>query len=270
DLIAYDLWLQGQTEFIPFEPEGYENATRLYRTLIAQHSHFAPAYSSLAQLQNSVHFIHPGVYRNEAMTQEALHFASEAARLDPMDSRSQLCLGWANAMAGRHDQAGVHHKLAVELNDSDFWTCCSAALGSAFRGEMDDARELAARAERLALVPTSLYWRYLAMVRYLTDEFSAALAAAAHAETSIPNIFVWKAACLVRMGKRQTARQAAERFFTAVKKRWVNPDLPATRENMTRWFLHAFPIKHREVWGRLRDDFGLAGAPVENIEFNTW
>ncbi|MGE0766388.1 MAG: BTAD domain-containing putative transcriptional regulator [Hyphomicrobiaceae bacterium] len=269
DMIAYDLWLRGQNQQLPHESSGYENAEALYRNIIVRHPNFAPAYSSLAQLQNSRHFINPGQYRDPRTQAEALRFASESVRLDPMDSRSQLCLGWANAMTGLHDQAEVHHRLAAELNDSDAWTLISAALGSAFRSETAAARELADRSAKISLQPSPAQWRYAAMVHYLNGDYRECLHATEEAKSSIQNVLVWRAACLVQLDRVSEARAAADEFFAAAARIWARTDIPPLREHIARWFLQAFPIKHEDAWTRLRDDFGRAGAPVEGIRFPT-
>ncbi len=267
DLIAYDLWLRGQSEQLPHEPSGYRKAEALYRGIIAEHPTFAPAYSSLAQLQNSRHFISPGQVRDARTQAEALRLASESVRLDPMDSRSQLCLGWANAMVGLHDQAAVHHRLAVELNDSDPWTLISAALGSAFRSETAIARDLADRSARISLQPSPAQWRYAAMVHYLNRDYNACLHATDKARSSIKNVLVWRAASLVQLDRICEARMAADEFFAAAATIWTRHDVPPSREHIARWFLQAFPIKHADVWTGLRDDFCRAGAPVEGMTF---
>jgi len=59
----------------------------------AADARFAPAYSSLAQLNNSYHIVKPGTARDADRTMQALAYAHEAVRLGPLDSRSQLCLG---------------------------------------------------------------------------------------------------------------------------------------------------------------------------------
>ena len=130
--LAYDLWLRGQAGFLTYEPLGWQDATRIFQEIISRYPGFAPAYSSLAQLQNTVHFVHPGTFRDADVTQQALSYAVTATRLDTMDSRAQLCLGWANAMSGRYEQAALHHRLAHELNGNDPWTLVSSALGFAF------------------------------------------------------------------------------------------------------------------------------------------
>ena len=270
DLLAYDLWLRGQAHFLTYEPTGWQEASSLYRKIITQHPGFAPAYSSLAQLQNTVHFVHPGIFRNEQTTQEALLYAAEATRLDPIDSRAQLCLGWANAMSGRFEQAALHHKLAHELNENDPWTLVSSALGFAFRGEPHKARPLADHALNLSLTPNGTHWRYQAMIRYMCEDYEGTIAAARQAESSIQNVFVWKAAALHSLGHTEEAKAAAEQFFNAVETRWFGGQKKPTREYMTRWFLHAFPILRREDWERLRHDFAGAGAPTEGLQHNVW
>ena len=111
DLLAYDLWLRGQAHFLTYEPTGWQEASSLYRKIITPASGLCTGLLSLAQLQNTVHFVHPGIFRNEQTTQEALLYAAEATRLDPIASRAQLCLGRPMQMSGRFEQAALHHKL---------------------------------------------------------------------------------------------------------------------------------------------------------------
>ena len=101
---------------------------------------FAPAYSSLAQLNNSDHIVRPGVFRNLARSEQSLMYAREAARLDPIDSRSQLCLGWSHAMVKQYEQAILFIPLAYELNENDPWTMVSSAGCFAVCGEYPRAR----------------------------------------------------------------------------------------------------------------------------------
>ncbi|MGE3918784.1 MAG: hypothetical protein AB7F78_24105, partial [Hyphomicrobiaceae bacterium] len=56
-------------------------------------------------------------------------------------------------------------------------------------------------------------------------------------------------------------------FFDIAKDRWQNAELAPSRQNIARWFLHAFPFKSQVAWERLRDGFGRAGAPIEGLEF---
>ena len=266
DLLAFDLWLRGQAHQFTLEPKGIQAAEAIYKDIVAQYPGFAPAYSSLAQIYNSIHFAYPGRFRTAEITADAQRFASSAVRLDPMDSRSQLALGWANAMAGQHDLAAVHHDLAVELNASDPWTLVSGALGAALRDDTADARRLADHAALVSMSASGIQWRYQAMIRYLISDFSGCLSAAARAEHSIQNVLVWKAAALVELGRLDEATEAVEAFFHAAEARWLNEERAPDRRNIAMWFLHAFPFKSQAAWERLRDNFGRAGAPVEGLE----
>lgn len=266
NLRAYDQWLRGQAYLLTYEPAGWQKASEIFGDIIVRTPSFSPAYSSLAQLQNTIHFVHPGVSRTNGRTEEALQYARSATRLDPIDSRAQLSLGWAHAMSGQHDQAATHHTLAHELNDNDPWTLVSAALGFAFRGTSDRSKKLADHALSLSLTPSPAHWRYQAMIRYMNGDYEACLAAAQEAETSIANVLVWKAAALNHLGQTEAARRATDKFFQSVASRWFDTK-PAGRETMTRWFLSAFPIAKLEDWERLRDDFAGAGAPVEGIGY---
>lgn len=269
DALAYDLWLRGQAHFLTYEPDGWKKASELYGGLVAKYPEFGPAYSSMAQLKNTVHFVHPGLFRNAATTQQALDYAGEATRIDPMDSRAQLCLGWANAMSGRFEQASIHHRLACDLNENDPWTLVSSALGFAFRGECGQARLLADRALELCPTPSGTHWRYQAMIRYMCNDLAGCVSAAEQAEASIQNVYFWKAAALSALGRKEEAKQAADTFFEAVQKRWFSPE-PPSPGLVARWILHGFPIARVEDFERLRDDFGTAGAPVARIKHAKW
>lgn len=264
DLLAYDQWLRGQALFFEWSPASWYKATEVFQDIIARHPAFAPAYSSLAQLQNTIHFVHPGVFRNPQRTDQALAYARESANLDPIDSRAHLSLGWAYATANHHGNAALHHQLACELNENDPWTVVSAGLGFAFRGQVDRAKALADQALSLALTPSPSHWRYQSMIRYICGEHEASVAAADRAGGSVVNILAWKTAALNQLGRRKDAETTAEAFFNAVQSRWF-ADEPPTREAMSRWIMHAFPIENQDVWERLRNDFGRAGAPVEGI-----
>jgi hypothetical protein len=108
------------------------------------------------------------------------------------------------------------------------------------------------------------------MVRYMCRDFVGCIVAAEPAETSIQNVFFWKAAALVALGRTDDAKVAAEKFFTAVEKSWFGPDAPPSKRLMTRWILHGFPIARAQDFEALRRDFGGTGAPVEDIEHNSW
>jgi DNA-binding SARP family transcriptional activator/TolB-like protein len=269
ELNAYDLWLLGQATILSFDPKNWEVAKNLFCQVIAQMPDFAPAYSSLAQMRNSSHFLFPGVFRDSNSTGEALNYARDAARLDPVDSRSQLCLGWSHALAKHYEQATLFMGLACELNENDPWTVLSSAACFALCGQYKQAGQLATHVLQLPLSPSPLQWSYHAAIRFMQCDYEGAVHAAnAAGDANLTALGYW-APALFHMGDREGAAVALNRFFEAVRRRWVGTE-PASDANITRWFLHLAPIKRSDDWLRLRDGLAGAGAPVEGLAHDSW
>jgi tetratricopeptide (TPR) repeat protein len=270
DLKAHDIWLFGQATLLSMDREKWDKAAALFRRVVQQTPDYAPAFSSLAQLNNSYHIVKPGLRRDPQRTQEALAFAREAVRLDPLDSRSQLCLGWSHAMAKQYEQAMIYIPLAHDLNDNDPWTLVSAANCYAFCGRPAPAVEIIdATLRNMPFAPTPLQWAYHTAIRFMSWDYESCLAAADFAGDLNPNVRGFKAAALYHLGQHALARAELNNFFTVVRNRWCAKE-PATPEAMTRWFLHLFPIALPEDWQRLRKGIAGAGAPVEGLSHHQW
>lgn len=263
-LKVFDTWLRGQALILSFDPNDWHRAAELFRTAIREAPSFAPAYSSLAQLQNTIHFVHPGIFRSMERTTDALNYAREAARLDPVDSRSHLALGWAHAFASQHDQAAAHHELARELNDNDPWTSTSAGLGFAFAGDTQKALAFLRDAASHMVDPMPIHWRYRTIVEHISGNYAASLAAAEQATSSVPNEIGWKVSALYHLGEKTQAAQELKRFYALVAQRWCG-SLQPTEETMAKWFLHLFPMRRTEDWEHLREGLAGAGAPVTGL-----
>jgi len=268
-LRVYDRWLRGQALIQNYNPADWHRAADIFLEIISEVPGFAPAYSSLVQLYNSVHLVHPGVYRSPTRHQQALELARSAARLDPVDSRSQLCLGWAHAMAKQYDQAELNLGLAYDLNENDPWTLISSAHGFAFCGTMERASKLADQADKLALMPSRTHWAYQVGIRFLREDYRGCVEAADRACDVIPNLPGWKASALYHLDLRSQAADERRRFISLMQSRWFGSE-PPTEQAVTRWFLHLFPIKRREDWQRLRDGLAGAGADVGEIDHHQW
>lgn len=267
DLIMYDLWLRGQSMILAYGTDNWHAASELFRQIIKQAPQFAPAYSSLAQLQNNIHFIHPGVFRDSRRTEEALALSREATNLDPVDSRGHLSLGWALAFASHHQQAAAHHALALELNENDPWTLTSTALGFGFAGDADRARRTIDLAVRQVPNPVPIHRRYQAIVAHVCRDHAGCVEAADQSASNVPNEIGWKVSALSHLGDERRAKIELDRFYSMVSERWFGNSTPS-RKAMMRWFLHLFPMKRQEDWEHLRDGLVGAGAPVEGITFD--
>ncbi|HYZ22773.1 MAG TPA: hypothetical protein VE690_11510, partial [Rhodopila sp.] len=237
--------------------------------LAARSPDFAPAYSTLAQLDNLGHIIRPGVHRDRTREQRSLANARRAVELDPMDCRSQLHLGWSLTMAGQHAQADVHMRLALELNPDDSWLLISLALFHAFNGEHSLAEDLGRQSLQMTLVPTVTHWAYEVTNAYLRGDDITALEACERSADVIRTMQAWRAAILHNIGRQQEAETAAERFCEMIRASWYGR-MPPTPETITRWLLHLYPIRRPEDWERLRRGIAGAGLPTAGTAHGGW
>nr|WP_294513660.1 BTAD domain-containing putative transcriptional regulator [uncultured Rhodopila sp.] len=268
-LPVYDLWLRGQAALHRFSPENWKTAARSFTGAIQRAPDFAPGYSSLAQMNNIAHFVHPGVRRAPGQAERTLDLARKAVALDPMDSRSQLSLGWSLAMAKNYKQAAVHMDLARQLNPSDSWTLISSGLCLGYCGDLDLATDLANQSLNLTLSPTRLHWAYQVQLAFLRGDYAEAVDAADRSEGVMLGMVAWRAAALAHLGEKLKARDTAQQFLNLARSSWFGEEPPAD-EAIGRWLLHMFPISVEAHWSRLRDGVAAAGIPHGGARHHGW
>src|SRR5664279_2637562 len=159
-LDIHDRWLRGQSLLFKFDAESWQRAVTIFRDGIRENPAFSPCYSSLVQMTNFEHFVHPGRFRDLGKAGATLELAKTAVQLDPVDSRAHLCCGWSYVLAFREAEAASHMELACELNDNDPWTLLSCAHYSAFCGSIELARLRADQSLALSRAPSHLDWAY--------------------------------------------------------------------------------------------------------------
>jgi DNA-binding SARP family transcriptional activator len=263
-LDIYDRWLRGQSLHYKYDEESWRRAVIIFRDAIRENPTFSPCYSSLVQLNNIEHFVHPGIFRDFGKAKATLELAKTAVELDPVDSRAHLCCGWSYAMALREAEAARHMELACELNDNDPWTLLSCAMYCAYCGSIEQARLRAEQSLALSPAPPYLAWAYHGIIRVLCGEYAGALEAIDHAQDVVKILPAWRVAVLFHLGQRDVARIEAQRFLNGVRSYWVGPFVP-TDAAVIRWVLQAHPISIRERWEVLRDGLRGAGLAVEGI-----
>jgi tetratricopeptide (TPR) repeat protein len=268
-LDAHDRWLRAQNLMAKFDPESWQRAVAIFRDAIRENPAFSPCYSSLAQMNNIEHFVHPGFFRDIDKAKATLELAKTAVQLDPADSRAHLCCGWSNAMALREAEAAPHMELACELNDNDPWILLSCAHYCAFCGSLEQARLRAEQSLALSPAPSHLEWAYHGVIRFLCGDYAGALDAFSRAQWVAKTAPAWRAATLFYLGDSVTAREEAQRFLNGIRLSWVGSSAP-TDEIVARWVLHSHPIGVRERWEILRDGLRGAGLPVEGITQLSW
>jgi DNA-binding SARP family transcriptional activator/TolB-like protein len=263
-LDVHDRWLRGQSLHYKYDAESWQRAVTIFRDAIREYPTFSPCYSSLVQMNNAEHFVHPGLFRDLGKAKVTLELAKRAVQLDPVDCRAHLCYGWSNVMALREAEAAPHMELACELNDNDPWTLLSYALYCAFCGSIDQARLRAEQSLALSPAPSYLGWGYHLLIRFLCGDYAGALAAYDRAEGAIKILPAWRAAVLFHLGQPAMAREEARRFLNGIRSFWVGSSAP-TDEEVVRWVLQAYPISVSARWEILRDGLRGAGLPVEGI-----
>jgi DNA-binding SARP family transcriptional activator len=263
-LDVYDRWLRGQSLHFKYDAESWQRGVTIFRDAIRENPTFSPCYSSLVQMNNVEHFVHPGLFRDPAKATATLELAKHAVELDPVDSRAHLCYGWSNAMAHRQIEAAFHMELACELNDNDPWTLLSSALYCAFSGSIEQAQLRAEQSLALSPSPSYLGWGYHVLIRFLRADYAGALAVYDRAEGAIKILPAWRAAALFHLGQPVMAKEEAQRFLNSIRSFWVGSSAP-TNEAVTRWVLQAYPISVSSRWETLRDGLRGAGLPVEGI-----
>jgi DNA-binding SARP family transcriptional activator/TolB-like protein len=263
-LDVHDRWLRGQSLILKFDLESWRRAVAIFREAIRESPTFSPCYSSLVQMNNVEHFIHPGFFRDLGRAKATVELAKTAVQLDPVDSRAHLCYGWANVLALRHVEAAPHMDLACELNDNDPWTLLSSALYSAFCGSIEQAERRAGQSLALSLAPPYLEWGYHGIIRFLGGDYAGAMEAWDRAHNVVQTLPAWRAAALSELGNSALAREEAQRFLNGTRSFWVGSVAP-TDEAITRWLLQAHPICVPARWEALRRSLRGAGLPVEGI-----
>jgi DNA-binding SARP family transcriptional activator/TolB-like protein len=263
-LDIYDRWLRGQSLMAKFDPESWQRAVTIFLETIRENPSFSPGYSSLVQINNVEHFVHPGLFRDRVKAKVTLDLAKAAVQLDPVDSRAHLCYGWSNVMARREAEAAPHMDLACELNDNDPWTLLSCARYCAFCGSIEQAQLRASQSLALSLAPSNLEWAYHGTIRFLCGDYAGALAACDRAHSATHLLPAWRAAALFRLGEPVMAQEEAQRLLNGIRSFWVGSSAP-TDEAVVCWALQAHPINIRSRWETLRDGLHGAGLPVGDI-----
>ena len=245
-----------------FDPESWRRAVAIFRDAIRDDPGFSPCYSSLVQMNNIEHFVHPGLFRDLDKARATLELAKTAVQLDPVDLRAHLRCGWSYTMALRETEAAPHMQLACELNDNDPWTLLSSAHYDAFCGSIEQARQRAEQSLVLSPAPSYLEWSYHCIIRFLTATTQV---------RSTPTIGRMASSRSCRHGGRrrcsisatgELAREEAQRFVNGLRSFWVGEMAP-TDEAVARWVLQAHPISVGERWEALRHGLRGAGLPVD-------
>ena len=257
-LDVYDRWLRGNGLIYRWQPKAEIRAEAIFRSILADTQDFAPAFVGLVQILNTRHHIFPGVMRDRQREDEALELAKAAVRLDPMDSRTQLCLAWSHILKGHFSQAAFYYDMALQMNENDPWTLTSCALGLAYCDDKSRARRIADHALEVAIGGAPIHWSYQMCIRFLDGDYTGAVAAAEHAEGGAFFVPAWKAAALAQLREFEAARWSINEFYASVASNWTGRTT-ASPQSVLDWFCQSFPIHAEADRDRLRGGVVAAG-----------
>lgn len=262
-LAVYDRWLLAQESFLRFELDSWESAKNTLIKLTIDHPRFARAYSTLSQLENSRHLNFPGLPLTSESKKNSLKYATEAVRLDNMDSRNQLCLGWSYAMNDMYEQSELAFYLAHEINENDQWALISSAMGLAFCGDHNKAMNLAKQAELLSPAPSPDESTFQANIAFLCEDFHRCVKFAVLAGDKHADLLAWHAAALAHLGEIDAASAKTRQFVSILSARWFGSGPPSERD-ITAWIVRSFPIRDARKQNLLLEGLSRSGLTIQH------
>ncbi len=262
--LHYEQWAQSQVLLCQFTQQSWQEAEEILDQILAENDGFVRALSSRASIETMRQIAFPGVISTQDLHRRALAWASNATRLDSIDSRAQLALGWACAMARQFDRAELAYELAFQNNENDPWTIVSSAVGFAFCGQNDRAGMLLDYLNDLDLNLEPVHWSYVATTEFLRGNYETCVQASERAEEISCDVPAWHAAALAHLGKTEEATQIVGRFLALSRGNWKGTKTPSEAE-VFGWLLSCFPIKERATWNQLREGLTRTGARVAEI-----
>ncbi len=258
---VFDIWLNANNLMGQYRPDRFERAESLFRQVIDKAPDYAPAYSSIASINNVRHLAAPGTERRADWIATAQEFATKAVLLDPLDTRCQIAVAWSHAMAGHFGQAELHFGLSHQLNPINPQTLIPCAHGLSFCGAHEKANNMADEAMELYPSMSPKHWGYAMCIRFFAKRFGESIEAGQHAGDAIHDLLGWHAAAYAKAGDVVRARQTGEAFLDAARENWMG-DAPPEPEAITGWFMRSFPISSAADRRLLREGLRGAGLPV--------
>ncbi len=254
----YDRWLRSQVLIDRWSPETEGEAIKMLSDITIDAPRFGPAHAELAGALNVRHILLPGTRQTEAEKQRALHHALEAISLDPLDTRAHRVLAWCYCHKAEFELAEFHFEQALHLNSSNSLTLASCALGYAFAGRHEPAREIC---DRMLSAPGAMqpfHLVYMAAVNYLAGDYARAAEQCAQAGDSMTTAAGgWHGAALCQLGQMAEAQRRIKNYIGIVKKQWSLPDAPTDGEVLD-WYAACFPLREESVRTALRATVGQA------------
>ena len=217
-LDAWDAFQRGWWHAHRVTREDFAIAVPLYRRAAELDPGFAPAHMGLAGIR-----LYEGLFlwteRPAETFAEGLASAHAALAADSLDSHSHMILGALLAVTGKHDEALVVCRKAIELNPSSAWAYSALWTVHLYRGEPEQGIRAVETAIRLSPNDMGMHiWlAALALLHYGARNYAKAGEVARLAVQRGPQYPLgWRilANALGQLGELDEARDALARYLT--------------------------------------------------------
>jgi TolB-like protein/class 3 adenylate cyclase/Tfp pilus assembly protein PilF len=244
---AHDCFLRGLAHYRSHADDGNRQAAAMLERAVALDPQYALAQSYLAWVHVAVDGY---AAATPAVVDAAFATASQAADLDPQESRCHRLLGQICLVRREYDTAERHLRRTIELNPNDADGLHQMGFLLTIRGRPDEALQWMADARRLNPFHATWYNFGLGVAFYSLRRY----AEAEQALKRLPNPGQWPRPVLAASCAQQAKMREAEALVTTILR--LRPDFSIET------FLHrSILLERAEDRDHLRDGLIKAGLP---------
>ena len=171
DVTSYELVLRGLWHFKSFTAEGNEKAAELFRAALA----INPANAEALRWLSSYHVILWLMLHDRQHLERSVELGRRAAELDPSSATCHTAHGFAMLWAEGCGSAAPIYRRALQANPGDPNVLAELALLNIYDGNLEQADELLAQAEKLNPLPPLSYAESRGIAAFVRGQYAAAL-----------------------------------------------------------------------------------------------
>lgn len=246
-LAAYECVLKGNALSWD-DPQGVEEATRLFEKAIELDCRYAFAHALLAVMFKRRW--EDNLRSSDSLLEEAYILARRAVELDDGVSTSHAILGQVCVLRGDIDLGVQYLRRAIEINPNNQWNATDLGCVLVNAGKSEEALTWFAKArENDPYFDVAWHWRGAARAYMLLHRYEEALAALAHSRVRKYQDTAFTAGCYARLSDMHRAR------VSVAECRSMSPDFSVAQ------FMRREPFKNPADAEQLACSLRLAGLP---------
>jgi TolB-like protein len=171
DLTSYELVLRGIWHFKNFTADGNEKAAELFREALA----INPANAEALRWLSSYHIVRWLMVHDSLHLKQSVDLGRRAAELDPLSAMCHTAHGFATLWADGCGSAAAIYARALRANPGDPDVLAELALLSIYGGDLEQADEFLAQAEKLNPLPPLSYAEFRGIADFARGRYAEAL-----------------------------------------------------------------------------------------------